>query len=285
MKLFLLQDPALDEYFHKMAGPIVCIIRIFRIFMISTLLLGSSYPVYGSEWQDTKALYDSGKYEEALQTLQKNPRSDFSYNYNLGTIYFRMGQLGSAVAYLEKANRNHPHDPDIQFNLSVAKSALGRSIGADHLDPSSNGFEQIADRISLDEVRAILGLLGMIVVLLWIRVYLNTRNIQMTFLQPAGLLVLLGFSMTFGIYAIQRYTADHPSAICLEKGMIRSGPGDNYIELAQTEAGSKLRLLGPSASDQNHSNPIASKPPEVWQQVRYSVDGIGWIKASHLLVL
>jgi hypothetical protein len=248
------------------------------------------------DWQDLKNLYDSQNYEAALKELQAHPQENSHFYYNLGTIHYRLGHPGTAVAYLEKANRLAPYDPDIQYNLTLAKSVLSDSIGLSQLDPASTWTEQLADRVSLDEVRATLGLLGLIVVLLWTRAYLKTRNLKKVFIQPAGFLGLLGFGLTVGVYGVQRLGSSCPPAICLEKQSIRSGPGQQFMELAQTIPGAKLRLLGASApAAQPTSTPSAlvtgdptqpsSPSSEIWQQVRYSPDGIGWIKSSSLLML
>ena len=229
-----------------------------------------------STWTETKQLYDTQQFQAAIAQLQKSPQESSAYYYDLGTLSFKAGQFGRAVAYLEKANRLHPHEPDIQFNLSLAKKKLSQLIGDDQLDPSSSWLEQLADRVSLDEVRGTLGLLGLVVVLLWLRAYVSTRNLYQALFNTAGLLGILGFGITVGIYGIQRWADAYPPGICLESQVIRSGPGEHFLELVKVESGAKLRLLSSSA---------AAEDAENWRQVRYSPDGIGWIKASTILTL
>jgi hypothetical protein len=148
---------------------------------------------------------------------------------------------------------------------------LSRLIGAEKVDPASNGLESMADRVSLDEVRGTLGLLALLVALLWTRAYLKTRDVVRTLLQPAGFVGLIGFALTSGLYLAERVASSHPPAFVVERQVVRSGPGDQFIQLAQMEAGVKLRLMGPQ--DQG------------WSQVRYSHDAIGWIRTSSLLLL
>jgi Flp pilus assembly protein TadD len=244
----------------------------------------SSNLEHWSDWENAKNSYDAQKFQEALHELQKHPKNDANYFYDVGTIYYRIGKLGEAVAYLEKANRLRPHDPDIQHNITIVRSALGRSIGPEKVDPASSWTEQLADRISLDEVRATLGLVGILLVLVWIRVYLKSHCVRRLFLEPSSLIALLAFTITAGIYGIQRGSEANPPAIVLQKQVIRSGPGDHYLELSQVEEGSKVRLLGPSAK--NTFRPHKSdEPEETWRQIRFSSDGIGWIRSSSLLTL
>ncbi len=263
--------------------------KLLNAIIISSIFLFGSRVCVASpssekdwgEWLRAKSSYDSQKYEDALEVFKEHPKDDASYHYNLGTVYFKLGKFGASLAHLEKANRMHPHDSDIQHNLSLVRNRLTQLMGADKLDPASTLPEQIADRLSLDEIRTALGLLGMIAVILWIRNYLKTHSLKNAILSPTGLFALTGFIVAAGVYGIQRWADAYPPAICLQKEPIRSGPGEHYIELSQTEEGSKLRLLGPTAQDSSS----VQNESETWHQVRYSGDGIGWVKSSCLLVL
>lgn len=246
------------------------------------------------EWQEAKNHYDQKQYKEALKELQTHPHENGSYYYNLGTVSYRLGELGRAVAYLEKGNRLASNDADIQYNLSVVRSALAQQLGADLLDPASSWWEKLADRVTIEQARATLGLMGLILSLLWIRAYLATRSLRKTFLNSAAFIAVLSFSITLGVYGIQRWAESSPPAICLEKDSVRSGPGAQYMELARIEAGSKVRLLGSSAADAlTHPEPSGGAPTqlglennsEIWKQVRYSSESVGWIRASSLLTL
>jgi hypothetical protein len=183
----------------------------------------------------------------------------------------KANQPGVALAYLSKADALKPHDPQIQNNLGLARSALGRLIGKERLDPASSGLEALADRISLQEVRGALGLLGLVVAILWLRAYLRTRSLRQTLLQPAGFIGLIGLGVTLCLYAVERVASAHPPAFVIERQVIRSGPGEQFIQVMQTEPGMKVRLLGQESGG--------------WSQIRYSRENIGWIKAASLLLL
>jgi tetratricopeptide (TPR) repeat protein len=277
MNLFLLQGRHGNGYFCRMPEFIrsFIFILLFVIFVQPCIASSQKGVPHWSRWGTAKTFYDQKDYSAALQELLKDPGGDFTYFYNLGTLYTLVGKPGLAVAYLEKANRLHPHDPDIQYNLSLSRAHLSESIGPTHLDPASTWTEQLADRISLDEVRATLGLIGFIVVAFWIRAYLQTRNLRKVLAQPSGFLGLLGFAITLSLYGIQRWASSYPPAICIESQVIRSGPGNHYLDLSHAEVGTKVRILGSSLQGNN----------EIWEQVRYSDDGIGWIKSSSLLLL
>lgn len=275
-----------------------------------------------ANFRGVKSAFDSGAYTEALRQLQSNPSDDATYYYNLGTTFLKLGKAGPAVAYLEKANRLEPHDASIQQNLQISRNTLGHLMGTQKLDPASTWSENVADNLRLDEIRGAFGLVGFVIALFWIRSYLKSRRIRQTLMKPAGIMGIGALAITAGLYSIE-VAGMNPAAVCLNRQTIRSGPGDQYIELSQCESGMKVRLLGPTAEAQNAltATPVsdsavpsstipssvpsalslaasATAPsttpsvgaalnpaPQLWRQIRYSADGIGWVRSSGLLLL
>lgn len=288
----------------------------FARFFISWILLwillvqvgGLSYAspnTFGnpSEWQEAKGLYEADRLQDALELLQAHPphlNSDHapvafsSYYYNLGTIYYRLNHLGSSLAYLEKAHRIQPWDSDIAQNLLRVKASLTRSLGSEQLDPASSELEQWGDNLSEDLVRIIFGVSGLLSGLLWTWIYRKKRALKSTLQHPLSLLSITLLISGTGLLSVQKWSSSLPPAICLEKQVVRSGPGDHYMELTRIPEGTKVRVLGPSASsplsqaDEDPKKPdkSASQPQnEVWNQIRYSPEGVGWVKVSGLFVL
>ena len=101
-----------------------------------------------AEVQDLDA---AGKYKDAIDALKQNPTYDATYFYNLGVLYGKMKQPGLANAYLEKANHEKPHDPEILASLRTAKNELQGQLLGSHaevtIDGASNQLEQFSDRI------------------------------------------------------------------------------------------------------------------------------------------
>ncbi len=238
----------------------------------------SSSTTPDERWQQTRALYDSGKVKDAYANLLQQKVNTGAYYYNMGTMAFKLDRFGESVAYLEKARSISPHDSDTQYNLRLARVALARSIGSEKLDPASTWLESIAEHISLDEVRAALGFLTFCLILLWTKAYSKSRNVRRTVTEPAGVISLVGLLICAGMYVAQRLAESHPPAVALEREIIRSGPGERFSELSRLEAGIKIRLLGTRTAD---STPAS----ETWVQIRYSPDAIGWVRDKVILEL
>jgi len=241
----------------------------------------STDPNNWAQWKEARELYQQGQYAEALKSLKAQAGPGASYHYNLGIIYYRVNQLGNAVAHLEKANRLRPHDPDIQHNLLVARSALGKLVGESRLDAASTPLESFADNIPIDEMRGVLGLVVFVLTLFWIRSFAKTRSVRRTLLKPSGLIGIIALGIAMTLFAAQQLATVHPPAACIASQTIRSGPGENYLELARVEPGMKLRILGPASNTPGTDG----TPGEEWKQIRYSAEGIGWIRTSSLLLL
>lgn len=218
--------------------------------------------------------------QQQLEALKQNPTYDANYFYNLGVLYGKLNQPGLATAYLEKANRVKPHDPEIVHNLNLARTLLKQQLGQQNseisLDGASNQFEQFADRIQGDEILGVIGLVTVIVSLLWIRAYLKTRNITKTFLKPSGWFGVLALILAFAFYGIYKAGNLNPPAMVILKQPLRSGPGLNYPEILPIETGIKVRLVGSAVTVNDN---------ELWQKVRYKSDQTAWIPLSSLLSL
>lgn len=235
-----------------------------------------------SHWQEARQLYQSGKYDDAFQSLNSQPSgNDPVYFYNLGTIAYRQGHTGAALGYFEKANRLKRHDPDIYHNLEVTRSELERTLGPGKLDPASTWTETLADQVSLEEIRGVLGAILLILATFWIRTYWKNRDLKETLLRPAALIGAVALTLVGGLYWTETLASARSPAVALSRQPIRSGPGDSFVELSQVDAGTKLRLLGTASSE----NAAPAPGSEEWLQVRYSPDGIGWVKAKDFLVI
>jgi hypothetical protein len=266
---------------------------MFQLLALLSLLLSSAIVDFSafaqesgwSRWQEAHQLYESGKFEEAFKSLSAQPSdNDPVYYYNLGTIAYRLGRTGAALGYFEKANRLKRHDPDIYHNLEIVRSDLEKTLGPGKLDPASNWTETLADQVSLEEIRGVLGAILLILSLFWIRTYSKNRDLKQTLLRPAALIGAVALGLVGGLYWVETLAHSRSPAVALSRQPIRSGPGDSFVELAQVDAGTKVRVLGPSSSGTG-TDGNGTGASEKWLQVRFSQDGIGWIRANGFLVI
>jgi hypothetical protein len=251
--------------------------QLLSMLVVFGLVQGSyTLRADADEWGDWRAAQEAaqaGDFADAEKQLRAAPQESANFHYNLGTIAARQGKWGIAVAHLEKANHLRPHHSSTQNNLRIARRSLARSGGpaeAD-LDRASTWLESVADQVALNEVRAVLGMIGILLAFVWMRQYRKTRSLRATFFQPAGLIAMVALLITATLYAAERLASSHPAAVVLDSIVIRSGPGAQFTELAKLDAGIKIRVTGTRDQD--------------WLQVRYGPREIGWVSASSLLLL
>lgn len=219
-------------------------------------------------------------YQSAIDHLQQAATYDANYFYNLGILYGKMGNPGLATAYLEKANKLKPYDPDFTQNLILARNELKEKLikkdSTLQLDNTSTPIELFADKINHDELLGVIGLLTLAASLFWMRAYWKTRNIKKALLKPAGWVGTFGLVLTYALYGVYRVGTMNPPSVSINPQSIRSGPGTVYPEIGSLEVGIKIRMVGA---------PVTVHQDEIWQKIKYKGEQMGWVPLSSLLPL
>jgi len=86
-----------------------------------------------SFFDEANRLYQQGEYAGALENylriIDAGLESGALY-FNIGNTYFKLGDLGHAILYYERAQRLLPRDADVRANIELA-----RSLTADEITP------------------------------------------------------------------------------------------------------------------------------------------------------
>lgn len=102
-------------------------IIIFLIFLIKITFAGEVENLF----KQSNEHYQKGEYQESIRILESIYEEGFhgkSLFYNLGNAYFRVGKIGLAILYYEKAKKISPSDEDIRHNLSFANARISDKI-------------------------------------------------------------------------------------------------------------------------------------------------------------
>lgn len=71
--------------------------------------------------------YESGDYDDAIASYERLVADGVvsaDLDYNLGNAYYKVGSVGKAILYYERARRLAPRDEDIAENLMLARSLV-----------------------------------------------------------------------------------------------------------------------------------------------------------------
>ncbi|MEI6084472.1 MAG: tetratricopeptide repeat protein [Verrucomicrobiota bacterium] len=82
-------------------------------------------PAFADDFTAANALFDAGKFPEAVAAYETIVPKTAHVYFNIGNAHYRGGQLGRAVLNYERARQLAPSDPDILANLKFAEEKLG----------------------------------------------------------------------------------------------------------------------------------------------------------------
>jgi tetratricopeptide (TPR) repeat protein len=216
---------------------------------------------------DGIAAYKAAQYVKAIDTFKKLTDKGIvnaKLYYNLGNAYLKANDLGNAILWYERAAKLDGNDPDLQFNLSHA-----RSLTKDEDGTKGPLLYRILFfwKYQLSH-QTIIALALICNAVFWILLLLRLliRSKKRVF-GVAAVVVILP-TMIFISTALYNFyeTYQTPNGVILpEKVSVRSGFGDHATELFVLHAGTVVTI---------------QKIQKNFLRISYSKDKIGWIKRS-----
>ncbi len=127
-------------------------LKILLLFIF--ILLSAAKADVKSAIQKGNELYKNNQYQLAIDEYNKLIKLGYegtSLYYNLGNAHYRLGKVGYAILYYEKALKLSPGDEDVKHNLSLVKLNLKDKV--DTLPPFFifNIWESMLAAFSLNE--------------------------------------------------------------------------------------------------------------------------------------
>lgn len=188
--------------------------------------------------------------------------------YNLGNTYFRLGELGKAIAHYRRAQRLDPHDDKLAANLTYARRRvepyleptgqrrLARSLAFLHYSLSLNTRYWIATVLSVG---------GWLILAAWL-----FRRRRAAFVSGIGC-VLLGLSFAGSVaWQLHELETRPPAVVVGEGASLRLGPGAGYEAAIEQPLGAGVEV-------------IVLQERVDWAEVRLANEQTGWLPAGALL--
>ncbi len=227
------------------------------LLLLATCLFCAS-PVLAEDFRD---LYREGKFSEALSALEASPEASeksYSYYFNRGVIHHALNQAPLAVAYLEKARVMAPHSAEVREPLSAATANLVKWLGRAKLDPGSYFFESLGAQLPLDPLFLGFGILSLVS---WFG-FFAWKRIRTRFAQTGFISLLL--AVLFGCWGT--WLELHPQVVVIEPRLIKSGPGESFLDRGAVEPGMKLRVTGEMREEKLGAEGVSPR----WWRVRFN---------------
>jgi tetratricopeptide (TPR) repeat protein len=189
-------------------------------------------------------LYKEKNYEQAIenyeQVINQGIKNPFVY-YNIGNCYFKTGEIGKAILFYKKAKRLLPSDPDINFNLNLARARRVDEIKLSERPKFINSIINFPLRFGLNtlliscSVCYFLLFTILIITLFFRKKWLKDTNICLFVL----LLIFLSL-----LTANLKMSNIEEGVLLTKVEEVRSGPGEDYSLIFTLHEGAEFRIIG-----------------------------------------
>ena len=217
--------------------------------------------------------YQAGDFEGALQSYARIVDDGFESGqiyYNMGNTHFKLGNLGRAILYYERARRLLPRDDDVLANL-----ALARSLTIDDIVPLPGFWLVRVARwwLELMPGTALAWLVGVTYVLTMTSVALAILRpsasvvvwCQRVAITGAAVTVIFGLNLTIRELGLD--IADE-AVVMANEAAVQSAPSDDSaLTIFAVHEGTTVRIDRQSAE---------------WVEIVLADGKIGWIRADQL---
>lgn len=224
-------------------------------------------------FEQGNSAYQTDSFEVALNHYLQIPQQLGQHNaalhYNLGNTYYKLGNLGKAILYYQRALQLKPGDEETLQNLAIAQ------------EKTVDKFEELPQTLVRSAYMGLLTLLSpngwavaslvaFALLLLGLGFYFFSRYGRAGFVTAAAGLGL-GLMALFLAYGHQRYQQNNKKAVVLSaSAYVKSGPASGAEDVLILHEGTTATVL------QSFEN---------WRKIRLPDGKLGWIPASDIETL
>ncbi|HWF18518.1 MAG TPA: tetratricopeptide repeat protein [Verrucomicrobiae bacterium] len=237
------------------------------IFFLALMTLNLSARDFTADFDSANKFYEEGRYADAVTAYDKlietGNISEAIY-FNRGNAFFKLGQIGKAIASYRQAERLAPRDRELRADLQLARTRArgGAPYHNDHLRVWLGSLS--LNEWTLLTATAFWALFILLALGQW-RMELKSR-LKNYVQAAASATVLLG--LCFGLALYLDYLT--PSAIVVAgEADVRNGPLDESPGVFKVRDGAELEVL-----DRKDN----------WLQVQDPAQRIGWLRQDHALI-
>ena len=248
------------------------LINIFYLLIILSSVVKADP---NSIMQTANEYYKNNRYQIAIEEYNKLLLDGFegtSLYYNLGNAHYRLGKIGYAILYYEKALKFSPNDEDVKHNLVLAKLNLKDKV--DTLPPFFifNLWEGLLTTFSVSGW-TIIAYIIFILLLIASVAYFFSRNVaeqRTSFFTGIGLTVLLLLTVALLVVKMNKEFNVKDGIIVETSVIVKSSPDYTSKDSFQIHEGLKVRI------EDNVDD---------WLKIRLDDGKIGWISEKSLGII
>lgn len=220
------------------------ILILFSLLFSVSVVGVTAQDLNEQKWESANANFAEGNFAQAArdyEAIVESGVNNWELFYNLGSAYYKDGNLGRAILNFERAERLNPRNSDIEHNLEVAKARI-----VDKIDSVPEFFLvewAAALRDSMSPNAWTLVLIGFFVIsaLFFVRWRLKKRSGDFTLTVVFAGVALFALLFAHNAYAL--INADNQAVVLNTSSVVRSSPDAGGKELFLLHEGTKVELL------------------------------------------
>ena len=244
--------------------------KLYFLHIIVLLIIFSTSLIFAdvnSIMQQGNTYYKNNQYQLAVDEYNKLIEQGYegvSIFYNLGNAHYRLGHIGFAILYYEKALKLSPGDEDLKHNLAVANRSIKDKV--DTLPPFFifNIWEDLLASFSTSGW-TIVAYIIFILLLFCIIAYFFSRNVnqqRISFFSAIGTGIILILVIVLLTVKINKEFKIKDAIILDSTVMVKSSPDSASKDEFVVHEGLKVRI------EDNIDN---------WFKIRLADGKIGWV--------
>ncbi len=200
-----------------------------------------------AEYEQGHIAYQAGDYQKAAASYETAVHAgyqSFELYYNLGNCYYKLNQIGRCLLYYEKARKLDPTDPDLLFNLDLARLRVVDKIITPPEFFWNRIWKNIKSMLGLDQL-AVLALLALFAAFAATvgKLYLEREPwrslVGYVWMPLVVITVVIGL---FFMLRVNQSSHEKEAIIMVEKVSITSSPSITGTEVFALHEGSKVRV-------------------------------------------
>ena len=216
--------------------------------------------------------YKNNQFQLAIDEYNKLVNEGYegtSLYYNLGNAHYRLGKIGYAILYYEKALKFSPEDEDVKHNLSLAKLNLKDKV--DTLPPFFifNIWEGLLAAFSVSGWTMVSFIFFILLLIAVIGYFFSRNSIQqrISFFSGVAFLTLLIISIALLTVRMNKEFKIKDGIILQPAVTAKSSPDNNSKDEFVIHEGLKVRL---------------ADKVDNWVKIRLNDGKVGWITKQNV---
>ena len=244
------------------------LLLVFYLLLTPSLLTSASAVTK----VEADSAYVRGEYQKAIDSYEALLKKGVSAElyYNLGNAYYRTENITRAVLNYERALLLSPSDPDIRFNLQMARSKTIDKIVPEQEMFFVTWYRSLVNMASVDGWAMIaLVCLGLAIVLALIYLFSNLIWLRKVGFFGAFLMIIIFVCSNIFAHQQKNQLVYRTGAIITESAVtVKSTPAKNGVDLFILHEGTKVTIIDASMKE--------------WKEIRLADGKEGWIETRQM---